>query len=73
MLDVINQLRGEGSSPYLPIVMQDGESIVSSGTAVFSGDQLVADLDAQETRGLLLITGKLHNGTQSSNLRKSEK
>lgn len=63
MLDVINQLRGEGSSPYLPIVMQDGESIVSSGTAVFSGDQLVADLDAQETRGLLLITGKLHNGT----------
>ena len=44
MLDVINQLRGEGSSPYLPIVMQDGESIVSSGTAVFSGDQLVADL-----------------------------
>lgn len=63
MLDVINQLRGEGSSPYLPIVMQDGESIVSSGTAVFSGDQLVADLDEQETRGLLLITGKLHNGT----------
>lgn len=31
--------------------MQDGESIVSSGTAVFSGDQLVADLDEQETRG----------------------
>ena len=54
MLDVINQLRGEGSSPYLPIVMQDGESIVSSGTAVFSGDQLVSDLDAQETRGLFV-------------------
>ena len=62
-LDVINQLRGEGSSPYLPIVRQEGEALVSSGTAVISGDQLVADLDERETRGLLLLNGRLRNGT----------
>lgn len=64
MLDVINQLHGEGSSPYLPIVKREQESIVSSGTVVFSGDHPTVDLDKSKTRGLLLLTGKLRNGTE---------
>lgn len=64
MLDVINQLRGEGSSPYLPMVKREGGSVIATGTAVFSGDRLVTELSKEETRGLLLITGKLRSGTQ---------
>lgn len=68
MLDVINQLRGEGSSPYLPVVQKQEKEIMAAGTAVFQGDKLKTQLDEKETRGFLLLTGKLEGGTEVLNV-----
>lgn len=68
VIDFVNQLLGEGSSPYMPVIgIQDG-MVEVIGTAVFQGDKYSATLTPEESRILLLITKRLTGGQMVTEL-----
>lgn len=62
VIDFVNQLKGEGSSPYLPILAVEEEDVQAVGTALFQEDRYCAELSPEESRVLLLVTKYLSGG-----------
>lgn len=62
VIDFVNQLKGEGSSPYMPVLsVQEGE-VEAIGTALFRQDQYCGMLTPEESRVLLVLTKGLSGG-----------
>ncbi|MBE7024922.1 MAG: Ger(x)C family spore germination protein [Ruminococcaceae bacterium] len=63
VLDFVNRLAAGRSAPLIPIIetREEGETQVLNmrGTAVFSDDAMIGELNERETRGLLWITNKV--------------
>ena len=55
----MNYRRG---SPYMPVLLTDGEKLQIGGTAIFDGWRLKGFLTEDETRGLLFLTENLSGG-----------
>lgn len=62
VIDFVNQLAGEGSSPYMPVLGTEENQIRVTGTALFRQDVLCGILSPEESRILLLITKRLTGG-----------
>lgn len=62
VIDFVNQLQGEGSSPYMPVIGVKDGVVAVTGTAVFQGDTYRTTLTPEESRILLLITKRLTGG-----------
>ena len=62
VIDFVNQLKGEGTSPCLPILAVEEENIQAVGTALFQEDRYCAELSPEESRVLLLVTKYLSGG-----------
>ena len=64
--EIVSRLAGEYIDVYIPVVakqtMDDRSELAADGTAVFKGDRLAGYLDEAETRGLMLILGKMKKG-----------
>ena len=61
VLDLINLSYGSGSA-YIPVIREGKEEIEANGTAIFKDEKYVDTLDSEETRGFLMIMGKLETG-----------
>lgn len=62
-----NALSAPGSQPIAPVVTAEpgimgGANVRILGTAVFSGDRMVGQLDWEETRGLLWLLNEISGG-----------
>lgn len=68
VIDFVNQLQGEGSSPYMPMIGVKDGVVAVTGTAVFRGDTYSATLTPEESRILLLITKRLTGGQMVTEL-----
>ena len=69
LADFANQSSCEGGSPYLPVVSVSEKEIAVGGTAVFTREGVLLDtLDDFETRGLLMIAGKMTKGFETVEL-----
>ena len=66
MIDYISAMQSETLSLVIPIVHleMNGENVVHviDSMAVFKGDQMVGELDATQTRGLLWVKGRVSSG-----------
>lgn len=66
LLDFLKRLKSDTTAPIAPIISVRGEGddrdIDISGTAVFHKDQLVGELSALESRGLMWVTGDVKSG-----------
>lgn len=62
LLDFINGVKREGSSPMLPVLRTTEESTEIVSTAYFDGCRLKGFLTPDETRGYLAAKGKLKSG-----------
>lgn len=61
-IDFVNQLWGEGTSPYMPVLGVKEGVVEVTGTAVFHEDQYSTTLTPEESRILLVITKRLTGG-----------
>lgn len=73
VIDFVNQLIGEGSSPYMPVIGIKGQAAQITGTAVFQNDRYSMTLTPEESRVLLLITKRLAGGQMIAELPKAGK
>ncbi len=62
VIDFVNQLKGEGSSPYMPMLSIQGEEVEAIGMALFRQDKYCGMLTPEESRVLLLLTKGLSGG-----------
>ena len=62
VIDFVNQMQGEGSSPYMPVVGVKDGVVAVTGTAIFQEDTYRTTLNPEESRILLLITKRLTGG-----------
>lgn len=62
VIDFVNQQYGEGSSPYLPLLSIQEDTLEATGTAVFQSDVYCGTLSPEESRVLLLLTKPLSGG-----------
>lgn len=62
VIDFVNQLWGEGTSPYMPELGVKEGVVEVTGTAVFQEDRYRATLTPEESRILLVITRRLTGG-----------
>jgi len=64
--EIVSRLAGEYTDVYLPVIAKqttDGKpELVAGGTAIFQEDKLAGYLDEEETRGLMLVLGKMKKG-----------
>lgn len=66
VIDFVNQLKGEGSSPYMPMLSIQGEEVEAIGMALFRQDKYCGMLTPEESRVLLLLTKGLSGGQMVS-------
>lgn len=62
LLDFVNGLKGEGSSPVLPVLRPAEDGVEVSGTAYFNGYQAAGMLTREQTRGWLAVMDQLETG-----------
>ncbi len=62
ILSFVNGIKGEGSSPVLPVLSPTEEGAQITGTAYFQGYQVKGLLGLEQTRGYLAATGGLDRG-----------
>jgi spore germination protein KC len=66
MFDLISRLAAKGTSTIIPIISQvterDSVSLALSGSAVFNGDKMIGELDADETQGYVFAMGDMEDG-----------
>ncbi len=62
ILDFVNAVEGEGSSPVLPALRTTEEGVEVFATGYFSGCKLTGLMDPRGTRGWLAATDKLKTG-----------
>lgn len=62
ILDFVNGVKREGSSPVLPVLRAGEEGVEVVSTAYFDGYQLKGALDPRQTRGYLAAKGQLEKG-----------
>lgn len=62
LLDFINGVKRQGSSPVLPVLRAEEDGVKISSTAYFDGYRLQGFLTLEETRGYLAVKEKLENG-----------
>ncbi len=62
LLDFVNGVKRQGSSPVLPVLRAEKEKVEIVSTAYFSGYTLKGFLDLDETRGYLAVKGLLNKG-----------
>lgn len=62
ILDFVNGVKRQGSSPMLPVLRAADDKIEITSTAYFDGYTLKGYLDLQQTRGLLAVKDKLSGG-----------
>ncbi len=62
ILDFVNAVKGEGSSPVLPVLRAGEEGVEVFATGFFSGCKLAGLMDLRETRGWLAAMDRLKTG-----------
>lgn len=62
ILEFVNGVRREGSSPYLPVLKAGEDGVKVVATAVFDGYRLQDYLTLEETRGLLMVRNRVEKG-----------
>lgn len=62
ILDFVNGVKREGSSPVLPVLRAEEDKVEIVSTAYFQGYRLKGLLDLEETRGYLAVKEKLEAG-----------
>ena len=62
ILEFVNGVRREGSSPYLPVLKAGEDGVKVVATAIFDGYRLQDYLTLEETRGLLMIRNQVEKG-----------
>lgn len=62
ILDFVNAVKGEGSSPVLPVLRATEEGVEVFATGYFSGCRLTGMMDLNQTRGWLAAMDKLETG-----------
>lgn len=62
LLDFVNGLKGEGSSPVLPVLRPTEDGVEVAATAYFTGCQVAGTLNREQTRGWLAAMDQLEMG-----------
>ena len=62
ILDFVNAVKGEGTSPVLPVLRATDEGVEVFATGYFSGCKLAGLMDLKATRGWLASMGELKTG-----------
>lgn len=62
ILDFVNAVKGEGTSPVLPVLRATDEGVEVFATGYFSGYRLKGLMDLSETRGWLAAMDRLETG-----------
>lgn len=62
ILDFVNGVKRQGSSPVLPVLRAGEDNVEISATAYFDGYALKGFLTLRETRGYLAVKDRLENG-----------
>ncbi len=62
LLDLVNGVKRQGSSPVLPVLRAEEDGVKLVSTAYFNGYKLQGFLTLEETRGYLAVKEKLENG-----------
>lgn len=62
LLDFVNGVKRQGSSPVMPVLRAEEDGVKISSTAYFDGYRLQGFLTLEETRGYLAVKEKLENG-----------
>lgn len=68
VLQVVQALQSETTDPSMQVLsfQEQGEKtlLTANGTALFQGDRLAGYLNAEETEGMMLVTGEALGGTE---------